>query len=215
MAARGFLLSTSFALVLAACAAAEPPAPGLPSANAGQCQKDTDCKTDRICEQGSCTAPQAKPVEQQPVSSNLGASLPPVSADDEKAALAAAIAGYIQQSKLEAIETSLIESEQFRKLVRGDINGDGLADLAASTLFAIEGSNTDFQHLFVFQQQQGKLVLIDSSAADAGKLADFDIAGGHIQVSYLDYADEDSRCCPSIEYKKQFVAAGDKLVLRN
>ena len=215
MAARGFLLSTSFALVLAACAAAEPPAPGLPSANAGQCQKDTDCKADRICEQGSCTAPQAKPVEQQPASINADAGVQPVSAEDEKVALTAAVAAYIAQSKREEIETSLIESDTFRKLVRGDINGDGLADLAASTLFAIEGSNTDFQHLFVFQQHEGKLVLIDSSAADAGKLADFDIAGGHLQVSYLDYAEEDSRCCPSIEYKKQFVAAGDKLVLRN
>jgi|GEM_PF-2057157 len=211
MAARGFLFSTAIALGLAACAAAEAPVPVLPAAQAGQCHKDSDCKGDRICEQGSCTAPPPQPVEPQAPP----AAAPLVSADDEKAALAAAIAGYIAQSKQEAIETSLIESEEFRKLVRGDINGDGLADLAASTLFAIEGSNTDFQHLFVFQQRDGKLVLIDSSAADAGKLADFDIAGGHLQVSYLDYAEEDSRCCPSLEYSKQFVAAGDKLVLRN
>lgn len=214
MAVRGFLFSAFVALALSSCGAIEASAPALPNANAGQCQKDTDCKGDRICEQGTCAAPAATVVEQSPAQPKADAPVAHISADDERAALALAVAGYIAQSKAEAIETSLIESEAFRKLVRGDINGDGLADLVASTLFAIEGSNTDFQQLFVFEQRDGKLVLIDSRAAEAGKLADFDIAGGKLQVSYLDYAEDDSRCCPSIEYKKQFVIAGGKLAQR-
>lgn len=214
MAVRGFLFSAFVVLALSSCGAIEASAPVLPNANAGQCQKDTDCKGDRICEQGTCAAPATTVAEQAAAPTQANLSAAHISADDEKAALAQAVAAYIAQSKAEAIETSLIESEEFRKLVRGDINGDGLADLVASTLFAIEGSNTDFQQLFVFEQRDGKLVLVDSNAAEAGKLADFDIAGGKLQVSYLDYADDDSRCCPSIEYKKQFVIAAGKLAQR-
>lgn len=48
------------ALALAGCdKAAEPSSPPQAGAAPAQCLKDTDCKGDRICDDGKCTSPQA------------------------------------------------------------------------------------------------------------------------------------------------------------
>ncbi len=45
---------------------ASTPDTGLPTPSTAQCAKDTDCKGDRICEQGVCTAPAATAVLDTP-----------------------------------------------------------------------------------------------------------------------------------------------------
>jgi len=104
------------------------------------------------------------------------------------------------------------EPEGIRKSVTGDLNHDGLPDLAV--LYTIEGqngSNNYIQYLAVFVQTKKGLVHV-SHRSVGGKnwreLAIRSISDGVINLDTTDYGEKDPSCCPTIKGSTGFILSG-------
>lgn len=90
-----------------------------------------------------------------------------------------------------------------RKVVAGDLNGDGTDDLAV--LYTIEGqhgSNNHVQYLAVFFRVKGQLVAVTHAAVGgkSNRAVELEsISKGGILLKTLKYAAQDASCCPSIQ----------------
>jgi uncharacterized protein YxeA len=125
--------------------------------------------------------------------------------DTDKAAIDKYIAA---QAKREHGE----EYPDARKVVTGDLNGDGNAETAV--LYTIEGqngSNNHVQYLAVFKRTDGKLVPVTHTSVGSKSYRDVDldsISKGLINLTTMGYAKNDPSCCPSLKGKAWYRLVG-------
>jgi hypothetical protein len=101
------------------------------------------------------------------------------------------------------------EYEGARKVVRGDLNRDGVTDLAV--LYTIEGqnrSNNYVQYLAVFTRNKGGLVPVTHTAVGGKSNRSVElkfIRNNVIFLKTLNYGPKDASCCPSKKGVTSFV----------
>jgi hypothetical protein len=102
-----------------------------------------------------------------------------------------------------------------RKIVKGDLNHDGVPDLAV--LYTIEGmggGNNHVQYLAVFVRSQGRLLHLAHTAV-GGKLNRAvelkSISKNIIYCEILLYRPKDPSCCPSMKGTARYVLTSNKL----
>lgn len=108
------------------------------------------------------------------------------------------------------------EYKEARKIIYGDLDGDGDEDAAAQfTIEGMGGGNNYGFYLAVFRNENGKLKGVTDDAI-GGKLnrdvTFTKIENGRMFFDTKDYAEDDGACCPSIEGKTTYVLEGEKLV---
>lgn len=136
-------------------------------------------------------------------------SLNALAQSDDKAVIDKYIAGQAAKERGE-------EPDGVRKVVEGDLNRDGIADIAV--LYTIEGqdgSNNYVQYVAVFLRKSGKLMFAARSAAGGKNRRAIEITAIKNNAVLLDttaYGPRDPSCCPTLKGKTKYVLAGAKLV---
>jgi len=104
------------------------------------------------------------------------------------------------------------EPEGIRKAVTGDLNHDGLSDLAV--LYTIEGqngSNNYIQYLAVFVQTKNGFVHASHRSVGGKNWREIEIksvSDDLINLDTTDYGEKDPSCCPTIKGSTHFILAG-------
>jgi hypothetical protein len=116
----------------------------------------------------------------------------------------------------QATELGGEENGKARKAIAGDINNDGVSDLAVLyTIEGVDGGNNYTQYLAVFVRLQGVLVPIAHTEV-GGKgnrsVGLESIRNNVIVLTTLSYGPDDPMCCPSKKGTARFVLANGKLV---
>lgn len=108
------------------------------------------------------------------------------------------------------------EYKEARKIIYGDLDGDGDEDAAAQfTIEGMGGGNNYGFYLAVFKNENGKLkgVTDDVIGGKMNRDVTFTkIENGKMFFDTKGYAEDDGACCPSIESKTTYVLEEDKLV---
>ena len=108
------------------------------------------------------------------------------------------------------------EPDGVRKVVEGDLNRDGVADVAV--LYTIEGqngSNNYVQYLAVFLRNNGKLRFAARAAAGGKSRRAIEITSIKDNAMLFEttgYGPRDPSCCPTLKGKTRYVLVGAKLV---
>jgi hypothetical protein len=103
-----------------------------------------------------------------------------------------------------------------RKVVSGDLNGDGVAETVV--LYTIEGqngTNNHIQYLAVFKRTDGKLVYVTHTSVGSKSYRDAEldsISNGLINLTTMGFAKNDPACCPTRKGKAWYKLALGKLV---
>ncbi|HEX8177248.1 MAG TPA: hypothetical protein VF543_19320 [Pyrinomonadaceae bacterium] len=124
----------------------------------------------------------------------------------------AVITGFISK---QATQESGTEYESARKVVKGDLNRDGVADLAV--LYKIEGqngSNNYVQYLAVFTRNKDGLVPVTYTVVGGKSNRSVEltsIRNNVISFKTLNYGPKDAACCPSKKGATRFVLVNSKL----
>jgi hypothetical protein len=107
------------------------------------------------------------------------------------------------------------EPKEIRTIVKGDLNHDGVADVAVLyTLEGPSGTNNYVQHLAVFVRVEGRLVPAAETPVGGKYYRAIELTGIKDNVMLFkttDYAESDPRCCPSIEGTTRYVLRGGGL----
>jgi hypothetical protein len=117
----------------------------------------------------------------------------------------------VRQARRESGE----EYEDARKVVVGDLNGDGVPEIVV--LYTIEsqgGSNNYVQYLAVFARRGGHLVPLThtSVGGKSRRSVELDsIDNRRVNLQTLSYAPKDASCCPSIKATTLYVLVGHTL----
>ena len=128
---------------------------------------------------------------------------------DDKAVIDKSIAAQAKRERGE-------EPDGIRKTIEGDVNHDGVADVAV--LYTIEGqggSNNYIQYLAVFVRKKTGLVFAARAPVGGKNRRGMELTSIKDNVIYFDttgYADRDPSCCPSIKGTTSFTLVGNKLV---
>jgi hypothetical protein len=108
------------------------------------------------------------------------------------------------------------EYKEGRKIVTGDLNGDGNPDIAVLyTLEGAHGGNDYNQYLAVFLSVNGKYVYKAHRRVGGRFERNMDlksIEGGKILFDTMEYLPKDPSCCPSKKGSTQFTLAKGRLV---
>jgi hypothetical protein len=108
------------------------------------------------------------------------------------------------------------EYKEGRKIVTGDLNGDGNPDIAVLyTLEGAHGGNDYNQYLAVFLSVNGKYVYKAHRRVGGRFERNMDlksIEGGKILFDTMEYLPKDPSCCPSKKGATQFTLAQGRLV---
>jgi len=108
------------------------------------------------------------------------------------------------------------EPDGIRKTIEGDLNHDGVSDVAV--LYTIEGqggSNNYIQYLAVFIRKKTGLVFAARASVGGKNHRGMDFTSIKDNVMHFEttgYADRDPSCCPSIKGTTTFALVGAKLV---
>ena len=108
------------------------------------------------------------------------------------------------------------EYKEARKILYGDLDGDGDEDAAAQfTIEGMGGGNMYNFYLAVFKNENGKFTAVTDEPI-GGKLnrdVEFTkIENGKMFFDTKGYGKDDGACCPSIAGKTSFVLEGNKIV---
>ena len=104
------------------------------------------------------------------------------------------------------------EYKDARKVVVGDLNGDGIPDTVV--LYTIEGqnlSNNYVQYLAVFVRSKTGLEAITHATVGGKGFRSVELKAVHdkrIDIATMSYAPDDPMCCPSRKGLTHFVLAG-------
>jgi hypothetical protein len=102
-----------------------------------------------------------------------------------------------------------------RKIVRGDLDGNGSQDLAVQyTIEGMKGSNNYTFFLAVFLNQNGRYTYQTHREIGGKNNRDVtlkSIENGKILLDTMEYLPSDPSCCPSKKATAQFVLADGKL----
>jgi len=108
------------------------------------------------------------------------------------------------------------EYKEARKVLYGDIDGDGDEDAVAQfTVEGMGGGNNYSFELAVFKNDGGKLTAITDEVVGGKLNRNVELKRIEKGVIYLDtkeYAEDDGACCPSIEGKTSYIVQGKKLI---
>ena len=101
------------------------------------------------------------------------------------------------------------EYREARKVVVGDVNGDGVPDLVV--LYTIEGqrgTNNHVQYLAVFVRRESGLVALTHTevAGKSSRGVELDsVEGNAIRLNTLSYGPNDPSCCPGVKGTTRYV----------
>jgi hypothetical protein len=145
------------------------------------------------------------------------------------AAFFALTIGIVQLAYSQTNETAIIDRHisrqakrfncaaprEYRKTLRGDVNGDHTADIVVLyTLEGCDGANNYSQSLAVFLRK-GRSVQYATDAVVGGKLNRnidlMSISAGRINLNTMGYRSKDPACCPSRKGKTKYVFSNGKL----
>lgn len=121
--------------------------------------------------------------------------------------------------KFIAGEATLAHGEEYpdaRKVLTGDLNGDGVAETVV--LYTIEGqngSNNHTQYLAAFTRANGRLVHLTHTSVGSKSYRDVEldsISNGLINLTTMGFAKNDPSCCPTLKGKAGYKLALGKLV---
>jgi hypothetical protein len=106
------------------------------------------------------------------------------------------------------------EYKEARKVLEGDVNHDGVADVVVLyTVEALHGNGYE-QDLAVFVRTNGKLVAT-ANAIIGGKMSRsvdlVSIAENTIKLDTLNYGPKDPACCPTVKGHTSYVLVGRQL----
>ena len=107
------------------------------------------------------------------------------------------------------------EYEDARKVVTGDLNGDGIPETVV--LYTIEsqgGSNNYIQYLAVFARRSGHLVAVAHTPVGGKSRRSIELSSvekQRVNLQTLSYAPRDASCCPSIKGTTSYVLVGQSL----
>jgi len=107
------------------------------------------------------------------------------------------------------------EYAEARKVVAGDLNGDGIPETVV--LYTIEsqgGSNNYIQYLAVFARRGGHLVAIAHTPVGGKSRRSVELSSvdnQRVNLQTLSYAPKDASCCPSIKGTTSYVLLGQRL----
>ena len=107
------------------------------------------------------------------------------------------------------------QAKGIRTILRGDLNHDGIPDIAV--LYTLEGqfkTNNYVQYLVVFVHVKGRLVHAAHTPVGGKYSRSIELTEITDNVMFfktLDYAESDPRCCPSIEGTTKYVLRGGAL----
>ena len=108
-----------------------------------------------------------------------------------------------------------VEYKEARKIIYGDLDGDGDEDAAAQfTIEGMGGGNNYGFYLAVFRNENGKLkgVTDDVIGGKMNRDVSFTkVENGKMFFDTKGYAEDDGACCPSIEGKTSYILENDKL----
>jgi len=108
------------------------------------------------------------------------------------------------------------EPDGIRKTIDGDLNHDGVADVAV--LYTIEGqggSNNYIQYLAVFLRKNGKLVYAAHREVGGKNNRGMEITSIKDNAMLFDttaYGPRDPSCCPTVKGKTKYLLTGTRLV---
>ena len=108
------------------------------------------------------------------------------------------------------------EPDGVRKIVEGDLNHDGVADVAV--LYTIEGqngSNNYVQYVAVFLRKKGNLRFAARSSVGGKNRRAIEITSIKDNAMLFDttaYGPRDPSCCPTIKGQTKYVLAGSRLI---
>src|SRR5262245_14125110 len=132
----------------------------------------------------------------------------PLHQDEDVASISSFIAREAHRERGE-------EYPDARKIMAGDLNGDGVKETVV--LYTIEsqrGSNNYTQHLAVFTHRKGKLVVIAHTAVGGKSWRSVELSSvddQRVQLATLSYAPKDASCCPSIKGTTSYALVGQTL----
>src|SRR5215510_890511 len=132
-----------------------------------------------------------------------------VAQSDDKAVIDKYIANQAKRERGE-------EPDGVRKTVEGDLNHDGVSDVAV--LYTIEGqggSNNYIQYLAVFVRKKNALVFAARAAVGGKNHRDMEITSvqdNAMRFNTTSYGPRDPSCCPTIKGSTRYVLLGNKLI---
>lgn len=97
-----------------------------------------------------------------------------------------------------------------RRSVDGDMDGDGMVDVAV--LYSLEGAgggNGSIGYLAAFVRTGGQLKLADTATL-SGSAQGLTLKNGAVHLKLLSLGPDDSACCPSVEEDAMYVLHGNK-----
>lgn len=108
------------------------------------------------------------------------------------------------------------EYKEARKIIYGDLDGDGDEDAAAQfTIEGMGGGNNYTFYLAVFKNENGKFTAVTDEVVGGKLNRDIEfkkIESGKMFFDTKSYGKDDGACCPSIAGKTSFVLEGNKII---
>lgn len=173
-------------------------------------QNSVENKSSEKSSAGGVEAPENKPVSTENKEETTAKTEAAPDREDGQKVIDRYIAGVAKVS-------DAVEYNEARKIIYGDLDGDGDEDAAAQfTLEGVGGGGNNYSfYLAVFRNEDGKLKGVTDDAI-GGKLnrdvTFTKIENGKMLFDTKGYDDDDGACCPSIEGKTAYVLEGNKLV---
>lgn len=120
--------------------------------------------------------------------------------------------------RIKGNDKDAVEFRKARTIHFIDVDGDGVQDaLVFVTIEGMEGGNNYDQYLTVLKGQASGFIMLDTVLVGGGDkgAASYElpiVKERRITIQRSEYADEDSRCCPSIKSSITFELLDSKLV---
>jgi len=106
------------------------------------------------------------------------------------------------------------EYEDARKIIAGDLNGDGSPEtVVLYTIEGQQGSNNYIQYLAVFSRRKNQLVPIAHTAVGGKSYRSIELNSvdkERINLDTLSYGPKDASCCPSVKGTTSYALLGKK-----
>lgn len=178
------------------------------SATKNTAHNSSENKSSEKSSAGGVEAPENKSVSAENKEEKIEPKAVALDKTDAQKVIDRYIAGVAKVSDAE-------EYKEARKILYGDLDGDGDEDAAAQfTIEGMGGGNNYGFYLAVFRNENGKLKGVTDDAIGGKMNRDVTftkIENGKMFFDTKGYAEDDGACCPSIEGKTSYILENDKL----
>lgn len=120
--------------------------------------------------------------------------------------------------RIKGEDKDAVEYRKARTIHFIDVDGDGVQDaIVFFTIEGMDGGNNYDQYLTLLKGLPSGFFLIDTALVGGGAMgaASYErptVKARRITIQRTEYAEEDSRCCPSIKSSMSLILQGSKLV---